>query len=117
MKFIVKNNKKKNKKKSKMNKFLKELLDNSYIIEIGKIIPIAYGMTSFNLKYSLNTNEIESLRSFNSFIENNKFDLRIFRNIKTFHYEYGEENYYYKTECESISYEDYKARLEYFCRY
>lgn len=46
-----------------MNKFLKELLDNSYIIEIGKIIPIAYGMTSFNLKYSLNTNEI-ALRSF-----------------------------------------------------
>lgn len=74
-------------------------------------------MTSFNLKYSLNTDEIESLRSFNIFIENNKFDLRIFRNIKTFHYEYEEENYYYKTECESISYEDYKARLEYFCRY
>lgn len=36
MKFIVKNNKKKNKKKSKINKFLKELFNNSYIIEVGK---------------------------------------------------------------------------------
>ena len=114
MKFIVKNNKKKN---SKINGFLKELLDNSYIVEIGEIISIAHGMTSFNLKYSLNTNEIESLISFNRFIKKNKFDLRIFRNVMESYYKDGEEHYYYKTECNSISYEDYKARLEYFCRY
>ena len=43
--------------------------------------------------------------------------MRIFRNVMESYYKDGEEHYYYKTECNSISYEYYKVRLEYFCRY
>lgn len=103
MKFIVKRI---TRKSEKINKFLKELLNDSYIIELGKIISIAPEITSFMLKYSININEI-NLSNLNKLIKNNEFDLRIFRNIINFHYENGEENYYYKTECELIPYEDY----------
>ena len=103
MKFIVKRI---TRKSEKINKFLKELLNDSYIIELGKIISIALEITSFMLKYSININEI-NLSNLNKLIKNNEFDLRIFRNIINFHYENGEENYYYKTECELIPYEDY----------
>lgn len=108
MKFIVKRI---TRKSEKINKFLKELLNDSYIIELGKLISIAPEITSFMLKYSININENNineiNLSNLNKLIKNNEFDLRIFRNIINFHYENGEENYYYKTECELIPYEDY----------
>ena len=99
MKFIVKRI---TRKSEKINKFLKELFNNSYIIEIGKMIFITPRIVFFNinLKYTITIKEM-SLSDLNKVIKNNEFDLRIFRN---------------KTECELVPYKDYKARLEYFCR-
>lgn len=99
MTFIVK---RVTKNSEKINNFLKELFNDSYIIEVGRMIFITPRIVFFNinLKYTITINEM-TLSDLNKVIKNNEFDLRIFRN---------------KTDCELIPYKDYKTRLEYFCR-
>lgn len=120
MKFIIR---KITRKRYLKKEFLSALFSDVITIELGRIQESIPGIIYFEMKYSLiPVKESKALFSLAEVIKINEFDLRIYRNQRNYVLENNEKGllqekddcHYFKTECDLISYEEYKKRLEDF---